>query len=293
MEPHTATTSTLPLPVLPRRDMEPLRVVSLGAGVQSTAMLLMGLRGAFGPPPDIAIFADTGWEPPEVYTHLDWLERILAPFPIVRIVAGNLRQDLLDAVNGRARRVSNPPFFTRSARGKDGMLRRACTRDYKVAPLDRETLALLKAHRRPIAEKWIGISIDEAHRMKPSRRPRFVHRHPLVEHSIARDPGNRFALDDCISWLARHGYPIPPKSACVGCPYHSDAYWRHLKRASPQAWNDAITVDRAIRRSLPGVRGAAFLHRSRIPLEQVDLSTLTERGQQSLFGNECEGVCAL
>jgi hypothetical protein len=256
-------------------------------------MLLMGLAGEFGPKPDVAIFADTGWEPPEVYTHLEWLERTVAPFPVVRIVTGNLRRDLLDATAGHMRRVSNPPFFTRSARGKDGMLRRACTRDYKVAPLDRATLALLKAHNRQTAEKWIGISIDEAHRMKPSRRPRFVHRHPLVEYSISRVAGNRFALDDCTSWLVRHGYPIPPKSACVGCPYHSDAYWRHLQRESPQAWSEAVAVDRAIRNSLPGVRGSAFLHRSRIPLEQVDLSTLSERGQQSLFGNECDGVCAV
>lgn len=96
-----------------------LRVVSLGGGVQSTAMLLMGLAGEFGPPPEVALFADTGWEPPEVYAHLAWLEQTVAPFPILRLTTGNLRQDLLDAAAGRTRRVANPPFFTRSGHGSD------------------------------------------------------------------------------------------------------------------------------------------------------------------------------
>ncbi len=273
--------------------MDALRVVSLGAGLQSTTMLLMGLAGEFGPPPDVALFADTGWEPEAVYAHLDWLEGVVAPFPIVRISTGNLRQDLLDAVTGRARRVANPPFFTASRRGDRGMLRRRCTSDYKVRPLDRATLALLTEHGRTTAEKWIGISVDEAHRMKPSRHPRFLHRHPLVEHGIARDQRTRFASDDCVSWLTRHGFPIPPKSACIGCPYHSDAYWRHLRRTSPASWDDAVAMDRAIRHALPGVRTRAYLHRARKPLDEVDLTTPADHGQQELFGNECEGVCGV
>lgn len=35
-----------------------LRVVSFGAGVQSTTMLLMAAEGLIGPMPDLAIFAD-------------------------------------------------------------------------------------------------------------------------------------------------------------------------------------------------------------------------------------------
>lgn len=39
-------------------------VLSLGAGVQSTALALMAVEGRFGAVPDMAVFADTGWEPP-------------------------------------------------------------------------------------------------------------------------------------------------------------------------------------------------------------------------------------
>lgn len=60
-----------------------LRVLSLGAGVQSTTMALMAAHGEIGPMPDCAIFADTGWEPKSVYDHLEWLmSPNVLPFPV-------------------------------------------------------------------------------------------------------------------------------------------------------------------------------------------------------------------
>ncbi|MBP2230768.1 3'-phosphoadenosine 5'-phosphosulfate sulfotransferase (PAPS reductase)/FAD synthetase, partial [Azospirillum agricola] len=63
---------------------QPLRVLSLGAGVQSTTLALMAATAEVGPMPDCAIFADTEWEPHGVYEHLDWLETQL-PFPVLSI----------------------------------------------------------------------------------------------------------------------------------------------------------------------------------------------------------------
>jgi len=51
-----------------------LRVLSLGAGIQSSTVLLMSLAGEL-PRLDAAIFADTGWEPAAVYAHLKRLEQ--------------------------------------------------------------------------------------------------------------------------------------------------------------------------------------------------------------------------
>ena len=50
-----------------------LTVLSLGGGVQSSVMALMAGEGAFDRTPDCAVFADTRWEPPSVYEHLEWL----------------------------------------------------------------------------------------------------------------------------------------------------------------------------------------------------------------------------
>jgi hypothetical protein len=55
----------------PSADIRPprVRLLSLGAGVQSTAVLLLACDGAI-PPFDAAYFADTGWEPKPVYANL-------------------------------------------------------------------------------------------------------------------------------------------------------------------------------------------------------------------------------
>lgn len=85
-------------------------MLSLGAGVQSSTLLLMALQGGL---PDCAIFADTGWEPQAVYDHLDRLEANARAdgLPVHRVSAGNFRRHLLDAIAGSRRRVTDPPLF--------------------------------------------------------------------------------------------------------------------------------------------------------------------------------------
>ncbi len=133
-----------------------LRILSLGAGVQSTTVLLMALHGEFAERLDCAIFADTGWEPQAVYEHLDWLEGKAKEggIPLYRVSSGNLRQDLLDAAQGKSR-VANPPFFVRNRDEKGqydtpdrgGMLWRKCTEFYKIRPIHtRIRLIAEKAH---------------------------------------------------------------------------------------------------------------------------------------------------
>jgi hypothetical protein len=39
--------------------------------------------------------------------------------------------------------------------------------------------------------------------------------------------------------------------------------------------------------------GRAYLHPSRIPLDQVDIRSEEEKGQQTMFDMECEGMCGL
>lgn len=149
-------------------------------------------------------------------------------------------------------------------------------------------LAGLTRRRSPkhaVVEQWIGISFDEVIRMKPSFEPWQRHRWPLVERRMKRR--------DCLDWLRRRDYPEPPKSSCIGCPFHSDALWRQLRRDDPEAWADAVLVDGAIRTGVRGTRGEIFLHRSALPLGEVDLSTAADRGQADLFGNECTGLCGV
>lgn len=265
-----------------------LRVLSLGAGVQSTALALMAAAGEIGPMPHCAVFADTGWEPPAVYTHLDRLVRAL-PFPVHRVSAGDIRADTLAMSSSRCGRFSSVPWFIRNPDGSAGMGRRQCTAHYKLEPIRRKVRGLLGGTSRPrpgAVEVWVGISTDEAARMKPSRVLYIENRWPLIEARLSRA--------NCLRWLERAGWSAP-KSACIGCPFRSDAAWRELRERDPASFADTVLVDRAIRDggSRRGLRGQQFMHRSLKPLGEVDFSTDRDRGQGDLFVNECEGMCGV
>ena len=85
---------------------------------------------------------------------------------------------------------------------------RQCTTEFKINPI-RKALRKYK----PVIQ-WIGISLDEAHRMKPSRDDWIENRWPLIDLRMKRH--------DCLRWMQEKGYPQPPRSACVFCPYMSD-----------------------------------------------------------------------
>lgn len=264
-----------------------LRVLSLGAGVQSTTLALMAARRDVEPP-DCAIFADTGWEPAAVYKHLDWLETQL-PFPVYRVSGGNIRADIVAKNTKSMGRFAAVPWFLKNADGTKGMGRRQCTSHYKIEPIRRQIRFLLGAGERGFVrpgavEMWIGISTDEIQRMRPSKRRFIVNTHPLIGLDMSRRA--------CLQWMADRQYPRPPKSACIGCPFHSDAGWLALE---PAELVDAIFIDELIREAgtMRGINGTQFMHASLLPLSQVDFTRWQDRGQPDLFGNECEGMCGV
>lgn len=265
-----------------------MNIISLGAGVQSSTMALMAAHGEIGPMPDAAIFADTQWEPKKVYEWLAWLETKL-PFPVYKITKGSLREDALKKQNSTSGRFASIPWHITMPDGKAAMGRRQCTAEYKIGPLIKEKRRLLgyaPRARIPVNScvVWIGISTDEAQRMKPSRERWSVNRWPLIELGMSRW--------DCLRWMEKNNYPTPPKSSCIGCPFHSDDEWRAIK-ADPESWADAIEIDEAIRQPARGMRGFQYAHRSRIPLKDVDFSTAEDMGQVDMFNNECEGMCGV
>lgn len=268
---------------------EPIHILSLGAGVQSSALALMAAAGEVTPMPTCAVFADTQAEPESVYTWLDWLETQL-PFPVRRVTKGNLTKmaltirDRKDGTGQWAKSVI--PAYIKNPDGSRGILQRQCTYDYKMLPLIKETKRIIG--RTGNAVQWIGISLDEIHRMKPSRDASIVHRWPLVELGMKRH--------DCLRWMDANGFPKPPRSACVYCPYHSDGEWRRLRDEEPDAFAQAVAFDldyRNVKIKTGNTRGLPYLHNSLVPLGEVDFRTDEDHGQQVMFGNECEGMCGV
>lgn len=267
------------------------RLLSLGAGVQSTAVALLAVTGVIEPI-DGAIFADTGWEPAHVYDHLDRLEReVLEPagVPLYRVSAGNLRDDLLG--EGR-QRFGTIPVYTLDAEGGLGMVRRTCTKEYKLEPikakvrellggkLDPDTGRVGQPKRGRHAEQLIGISIDEVGRAKDSDVGYSRHSFPLLDLRLSRS--------DCDRINRRHGFAETAKSACIGCPFHGNGAWRELRDKHPDEWQDAVEFDRRLREAgsaftdppagKPPLRAAAYLHRSCKPLDEAPIGRIT-RGE--------------
>ena len=166
------------------RNRTPFRSLSLGAGVQSTVLALMAERGEYGlSKPDVAIFADTGWEPPSVYEHLDWLEKQLS-FEVVRVGAGNIRDNILLGTSPDGNNYLGIPAFLVQADGSNALAARQCTTKYKIKPINRylkRRLEFTPGHRAPKhiqVEIWMGISADEVLRQKESREEWATNRYP-------------------------------------------------------------------------------------------------------------------
>lgn len=264
---------------------EPPKVLSLGAGVQSTAILLLSARGQL-PKLDYAIFADTGWEPPAVYAHLGRVEREIAGpagIEVRRVSSGNIRADALDPT----KRFATMPLYIRNKDGGRGMMRRQCTSEYKLKPIREEVRRILGAKPRAdglpgrtkrglYVEQWIGISTDEMDRalnaagaLEEGDVLYSRNHYPLLELGLSRD--------NCIAILDQAGFGETPKSACLGCPFHTNRQWRTI-RTRPADWADAVAFDAAIRNGSARatangkpLHGEAFLHASRVPLDQAPI----------------------
>ena len=253
--------------------MNKLIVLSLGWGVQSFTLAAMVALGEIEKP-DAAIHADTTHEASGTYAFAarwtPWLEergvKVVTVYnPQPRIELESLRTDI--------------PAFTFNG-NTNGQLKRQCTGHWKIVPIRRWLQA--NRNKQPV-EQWIGISLDEALRMKPSDVKYITHRWPLIERRMTRN--------DCKRWLEAHGLEVPPKSSCVFCPYHNAAAWRELKASGNGDWAKAVEVDEAIRKVRPPYD--LFVHPARIPLVDVDLRSEKDRGQLSLWDEECSGLCGV
>lgn len=262
--------------------MRPLRVISLGAGVQSSTVLLLAAEGKIGDV-DAAIFADTKWEPAAVYEHLKKLkwEAGLAGIPVYEVSDGDIRD------TQRRKDFYDAPYFLKHDDGTTGMARRQCTHQLKIRPIRRKLRELLEEQGRKkepgAVESLMGISLDEIQRVKDSDVQWVRNVYPLIDLGWTRA--------DCKAYLEEKGWDAP-RSACIGCPFHSDAEWREMRDERPEEFQDAAQFESEVQQTNAGLRGKPFLHASRVSLLDVDLSTAEDHGQLN-FDEECDGYCGV
>ena len=306
-----------------------LKVISLGAGVQSSYLYQIAARGELGELPVAAIFADTGDEPQSVYDHLDYLEQCHgSDIPIIRASVGHLSADVLSSLgNDGCGHIGQPPFFVRADKQMEitsydvdftgsvdfetgqgslttvvtderqillplddgGMLWRKCTGDYKITPI-----------RRAVREIWekngkVG-TVEQLIGIS------FDELHRMKESGVGYIV-NKYPLvemkitrQQCADGSKARGYRPAPKSACRWCPFKSDVSWAYQKEYEPAEFEKSCDFDDALRaddRRLPGVQGKVYVHRSFTPLRMVNFDIASNDGKNLGFDNECEGMCGL
>jgi hypothetical protein len=272
--------------------------LNLGAGVQSTALYLLARDGRLHF--DLAVFADTGDEPAAVYRHLDHLKALGSP-PIWVRSAGNLGNDLIHGRNSTGQRFASIPAFTKDEHDKVGIVRRQCTKEYKVEVVDRairrELLGMKPRQRIPndvTVYQYFGISTDEAGRAERAKK-RFAN----VRHTVPAFPliDMQWSRTNCIDYLRSKLSHEVPKSSCVFCPYRTNQSWQHLKLSDPDGWKRAVEIDSALRADgsivTRGFRQKLYLHRSCEPLERIDFGSLKPNSLDPMASGECLGRCGV
>lgn len=276
-----------------------LSVLHHGGGVQTGTIVEMIAVGVL-PKPDVVISADTGDEPAYIYRQWErdrqLLDTVGVPFFIVK--NGNMIEDLYSGG-----RFAAMPFFTRQKIERNGFgksatffqhgkMRRQCTSEYKIVPIERKIREILLerglATRRKtdaivvkknvLVESWIGYTLDEVERVGRMRAsPWQTFRFPLLEM--------RMTKSDCVRWLEENGKPARLSSACKKCPLISNAQRRQIRDNDPDGWAETLKFDADLRsvplRIAKTANGELFLSDKLIPLAEVDIDE--SENQLTLF----------
>lgn len=281
-----------------------MRVLSLGAGEQSSAIFLLAATGEI-PALDCAIFADTGEEPSWVYDQV----KELAAFPggcdlkVRWLVGGNGEQVRLgdNCLVGQDGRFAAIPAFLKHGnlfeRGKpaQGKGKRQCTKEFKTSIVEKciryELLGLepRQAYRGPRMTHVFGLDFDEGDRIFKVKG-----RLADTSHSVGEFPlwDMQWRRSDCRAYIKEVlGHEFKP-SACTFCPLVNNAFRRLVREHDSEGWKRACYIDAEIRkatsRSQQGLNAEQYIHRKMIPLTDVDID---EPDCLMSFAQDCEGFC--
>ena len=242
-----------------------IEYLSFGAGPPSLALAILNTWGQVTPKAQLIVFADTGWEKARTYELLplyeNWFAEMGWDYAHVQAKEGPLPEYIRD-------RSTPIPVHTDT-----GLGHRQCTTKWKVAVIERYLHDTYGKGTPLVAQLGLTYDMKDVIRMKQPPVKRNRNRWPLIE--------KKFRRDVCEEIIRAAGLPVPPWSACVGCPLQNGAQWRTLASEHPSDFNKAAAMD-----DLVQGRGAG-LHWTRRPLRQV---YSTDQG--SFFAGGCDsGHC--
>lgn len=261
--------------------MPGLKILSCGAGMQSTALALMScenkklgyLKHQHVPIYDYIIFCDLGQEADWVYDQVRFIETACEDAGIKFIV---LETDLYNDYkkNFGNSRVVAIPWWTINPDGKRSKIAfRTCTIEYKIAAIERYIRYKVLGYRfrqrtRPEDiknhEMHIGFSFEELKRCKENPRLMFVNKFPLVDMGVVRADNYAYILE--VWGLKTKG------SACLFCPFHQNYFFKYIKEHQPDRYKILLEFDEILESQQPKskIKSKLFISRSRKRVKDLE-----------------------
>lgn len=228
-----------------------VNILSLGAGVNSTALLLKCHQEI-----DAVIFADTGGELPETYAFID---KVIMPF---------CKNKDIEYIMVRSHHGTLESYCLQKRIIPYRMLR-WCSDKFKKKPI----IDFIKSHYDGEVQVMMGIDYGEFHRMKTSDKKGISNIFPLVDLKLDRK--------GCEDIIKSQGYDIPVKSGCYFCPFQPKSRLKWVLTEHPSLYVRAETMEK---------NGQKYPKATLIgtPLEQIRKAIINQR---SLDEFESESPC--
>lgn len=240
-----------------------MKTFSYGGGRQSNAVLVLAAQGRVQY--DNFIFANVGNDSENPAT-LEYIRDYARPFAEAHGIslievqktnrAGEL-QTLRQRIMTTPRSVPLPAWLPSGAFGN-----RTCTSDFKIQVIAKWQKQHGATKENP-ATAGIGISLDEWTRARSDSGIAWqTLEYPLLEMRLTRN--------DCVKIIKDAGLPVPPKSSCYFCPFHTKLEWERLRREQPELFEQAVEIDHHIREKRNELgKDGMYLHMSRHPLDKA------------------------
>lgn len=271
-----------------------VRTISYGGGVQSTALLVLAVEGKLtdimGGEIDAALFSNTGDDSEHPAT-LEFVRNIAIPWAAERgLTIHELQRTTKDGeVETLWGRATHPekrslPIPVRLSNGAPAS--RHCTVDFKIKVLQK----WIKQHGATAddpAVVAVGISTDEFQRANNKSDAAFERRvFPLLNLGLSRA--------DCEVIIKKSGLPVPPKSSCFFCPWHSRLTWAEMRRDEPDLFEKSAQLEDILHEKADRFgHKRAYLTDRLVPLrDAIPAAGATLFDSMDFNAGECDsGVC--
>lgn len=257
--------------------MKEINVISWGGGTQSTALMLMALNGEYNiKKPDYIILSDTGDENEMVYSQIFKVSKYVKDTYGVDIIITKKNKIKLDLPSmetlivkgglGEKKQFKTSPYADLYQEqvlfykgiidqanlvpswviNKDGnigkMMGRQCTVEYKITQIireirEREGLKRFN-HKQHKINMYIGFSVDEMYRLKPSITPYINNVYPLYEAGLSKI--------DCIAYVERELGFKPKSSVCNMCYANRFDTIYDIYKNDKVSWEKLLVLDYAM-----------------------------------------------